>query len=175
MRIQHVVRRIAILGVGLCFAAVAAGQEAKGAKKEEKAPAKAAAAKAPAKKAAPTGHLTAAGDLKWKDVEGAKGVSQSVLWGDPNKGAYGAIDKFAAGTDMGVHTHSSDARAVVISGTAVMTLRGGAAKELGPGSYIHTLGNEVHSTKCKEGADCVLFITQSAKFDMTPVKAEEKK
>jgi quercetin dioxygenase-like cupin family protein len=173
MRIQHVVRKITILGVGLCFAAVAAGQEAKGAKKEEKAPAKAAAAKAPAKKAAPTGHLMAAGDLKWKD--GGKGVSQSVLWGDPNTGAYGAIDKFAAGTDMGIHTHSSEARAVVISGTAVMTLRGGAAKELGPGSYIHTLGKEVHSTKCKEGADCVLFIMQSAKFDMTPVKAQAKK
>ncbi len=168
------------LGFGLALFGVAAlaGAQAPAAEKkaESKAPAKM-EAKAPAKKMAMrTGHLMAAGDLKWVDVEAVKGAQQAVLWGDPNKGASGTLNKWPGGTDVGAHTHSADSKGVLLSGTLVMTLRGGPEKELGPGSYVHILGNEVHSTKCKEGADCEFFVVQPGKFDFKPVKpAAEKK
>src|SRR5438309_10826306 len=36
------------------------------------------------------------------------GVSQAVVWGDPDKGAYGSFTKFVPGYDAGMHTHTND-------------------------------------------------------------------
>jgi hypothetical protein len=44
--------------------------------------------------------------------------------------------KFAAGTDNGLHTHTYDIKAVVISGTFLYGSGGAAPKNLGPGSYL---------------------------------------
>lgn len=135
------------------------------------------AAKAPARKAAkpaaPVYKTWAASDLKWADTEGAKGVSGTVLWGDPTKGEYGSINKFVAGTDMGWHTHTNRLRLVVLSGTLVIEVKGQPAKELGAGSYADDPGRVLHRTSCKVGADCLFFVHQHGKFDLLP--AEEKK
>lgn len=151
----------ALVAACLCVAGSAAAADAK-------APAKKAA-----KPAAPAYKAWAASDLKWADAEGVKGVSGSVLWGDPTKGEYAAMQKFVAGTDMGWHTHTNRLRLVVVSGTLVVEVKGQAAKELGPGSYADDPGHIAHRTNCKVGADCVFFVHQHGKFDLIPV--EEKK
>lgn len=133
-------------------------------------------AKAPAKKAvkpaAPAYMITGASDLKWADAP-MKGVQMAVLWGNPEKGEYGAIDKFAAGLDMGWHTHTNRVRLAVISGTLVIEVKGQPAKELTAGAFADDPGKIVHKTTCKAGADCVFFVHQHGKFDMLPV-AEKK-
>lgn len=121
------------------------------------------------------GHLMSPRDLQWKEVKEVKGAQQAVVWGDPQKGAYAAFDRWPGGTDVGTHTHSNDVKAAVISGTLVMTLEGGPEKELSAPSWIHTAANEVHSTKCKAGADCVFYVTQPGKFDFKPKTPSEKK
>ena len=130
-------------------------------------------AKAPAKKAAkpaaPAYKVVPAADMKWADNEAAKGVSSTVLWGDPTKGEYGSINKFVAGTDMGFHTNTNRVRLVVLSGTLVIEVKGQAARELGPGSFADDPGKIVHRTSCKVGADCVFFVHQHGKFDILPV------
>jgi hypothetical protein len=152
-------------GVVVLGAAVLSAQAAS----SEKKPAMA----AHGHKAAAAGHAVAAGDLKWVDVPDLKGAQIAVVWGDPKTGAYSAFEKWPAGTDAGVHTHTSDLRAVVVSGTMGLAFGSGPEKDLTAGSWAHTLANEVHHSKCKAGADCIFFVTQTGKADLIP--AEEKK
>lgn len=126
-------------------------------------------AKAPAKKTAakPAFKTWAAPDVKFVDTE-MKGIRIAVLWGDPKKGAYGALHTWAGGTDVGWHMHTNRVRVVVVSGTFLTGPEGQPPKELGPGSYIEDPGKIRHQSACKAGADCVIFIEQPGKFDFIP-------
>lgn len=128
------------------------------------------AAQAPAKAPARPVFRTAA-QLKWVDVPDAKGVQEAVLWGDPAKGAHGSQNRFAAGTELPLHTHTNSMRGVILSGTLVITPEGGKAAELGPGSYFLAPGGMNHMTSCKAGADCVVYLHMSGAFDMKPSAA----
>ncbi len=132
-------------------------------------------AAAPAKKkmaAPPQYKIWTASDLKFTDME-MKGVQMAVLWGDPKKGEYGSITKFAPGTDMGWHTHTNRVRLVMISGTLVIEVDGQPAKELTAGAYADDPGKLKHRTSCKAAAECVFFVHQHGPFDLIP--SEEKK
>lgn len=134
------------------------------------------AAKAPARKPAakPEPHLWAPGDMKRVDLTEPKGAQQAVLWGDPTKGAHGVIDKFPAGLELPLHTHTYAHKVVMISGTMTITPDGGSPKELPAGSYLMMPGGVKHSTGCKAGADCVFFSEGSGKFDVKIVPAPKK-
>src|SRR5437870_10989033 len=75
-----------------------------------------------------------AGDVKWVASPTVKGAWIATLWGDPSKGAYGALKKVAGGTDLGWHTHTFDQKVVAISGTFDFQAEGGTPKELSAGS-----------------------------------------
>ena len=107
--------------------------------------------------AAGKGVVMSASDMKWMDNAALKGAKQTVLWGEPAKGPYGAIKSIPGGTAMGPHTHSADEKAVVVSGTLEFNFEGEAKKELGAGSYVSIPANAVHDVTCKAGADCVYF------------------
>ena len=94
-----------------------------------------------------------AGDVKWTESTAMKGLSVAPLWGDPSKGAYGALKKVNAGTDLGWHTHSFDQKVVAISGTFDFQMEGGEMKELSSGAYVFVPGHAKHMAKCREGAD----------------------
>lgn len=126
------------------------------------------AAKPVAKK---TAVLRAAGEMKWTDVPNASGVQQTTLWGNPDKGSHGVLNKFRAGTEVPLHTHTADLRSVVLSGTVVIGVEGQSPKELGPGSYLSLPGGLKHTTACKTGEDCLFFTTQPGAFDVKPVEA----
>ncbi len=100
----------------------------------------------------------------------AKGVMKADLWGNAAKGAHGSLVKFAAGTGNGLHTHTYDIKAVVISGTFLYGSGGAAPKKLGPGSYLLIPGGMKHTSGCDAGADCLFFEEQSGTFDIKPVK-----
>ena len=59
-------------------------------------------------------------DLKWVPDPIVPGVKMATAWGDMNTGPHGAFHKFPAGFMAPLHTHSSDLRIVVISGTMAM-------------------------------------------------------
>ena len=111
-----------------------------------------------------------AADMKWKDV--IPGVTQSVLWGDPDTGAYGAITRFKAGVQHKLHTHENDIKIIVISGTLTYQPDGGEMKKLGPGSYLVQPAGKKHMSGAGPEADCVFVQQSSGKFTLTFV--EEK-
>lgn len=155
-------RYLIVLALGCAGAPLtASAQEA-----QKEAPAKAA-------EAAPTPTLWTASELKWTDIAAVPGTRQAILWGDPAKEGYGKLNRWAAGTEVALHIHPFEVRGVVLEGTMTFTPEGGAAKELGPGSYWHMPGRVKHVSTCKPGADCV-FLTTSRMRHETRMAAPKK-
>ncbi len=116
-------------------------------------------------------------DLKWAELKDTGGIQMAPVMGDMSKGAFTAMIKFPAGMMQAQHTHSPDMRVVVISGTLMAGADTASAKEFGPGSFRFVPGGYKHITGCKAGADCVVYVQGTAKFDHVPVeemKAEKK-
>ena len=136
--------------------------------------AKAAAPKAkPAAK--PAGVVTMTPDqLTWVANPANAEVSMAVLWGDPATGPHGAFHKFKAGFNAGLHTHSSDMRLAVISGTMIAASEGGPERKLPAGSYEYQPHGVKHVTKCDAASECIIFVVSSGKFDLTPAEAPKK-
>ena len=112
------------------------------------------------------------GDLKWVDPPNAPaGVKMAVLWGDPAKGAHGAMHKFPAGFAAPLHHHSAGHHVAVISGTLELTPEGKPATKLGPGSYFAFTGKKKHTTACLPGSDCVLFVDCGGAWDVVMADA----
>ena len=105
-------------------------------------------------------------DLKWVDNPAMKGAQQAVLWGDPAKGAFGALKRITAGTVLPMHIHTNTMREVVVAGTISLAIEGAPAKDLGPQSYTSIPGGVKHTATCKAGADCVYFETSTGAYDM---------
>jgi quercetin dioxygenase-like cupin family protein len=116
-------------------------------------------------------------DLKWVEVPKSGGVLVANVSGDIMKGAYAAFAKIPAGQMHPLHTHSKDTKAVVVSGTFLLTAEDGVEKKIGPGGYFSVSGGLRHTSGCAAGAPCLLFQEGPGAFDMKPVeaKATEKK
>ncbi len=108
-------------------------------------------------------------DMKWTEIPNSGGVQVTSVQGDMMKGAHTAFAKIPAGAVHPLHTHTSEVKAVVVSGTFLVGPEGGPEKKLGPGSYFVVPGGMKHTSSCAEGAPCVLFQQSSGKFDMKPV------
>lgn len=131
-------------------------------------------AKSPQKGGAKKFVVWPAADLKWEALAGAPpGPMLATLWGDPTKGAYGAIEKFPASFSAPLHTHSADHKIVIISGTWIHGEEGKPDVRLGAGSYLFQPANQKHTTACDAASECVFFIESKGKFDLKMV--EEKK
>lgn len=117
----------------------------------------------------------AAADVKWSDSPALKGAKVAVLWGDPKTGPYGTLKTLPGGASLALHTHTYDQRAIVLSGTVILTFEGGAAKDLGPGSYALIPGGAKHKADCKAGAECVYFEEATGAADIKFVPAPDKK
>lgn len=102
-------------------------------------------------------------------METAPGVLKVVLWGDPTKGAYATITKFAKGAKNALHTHSHNIKVVVISGTFVYD-SGGGEKRLGSGSYVFEPAGTQHTSGAGLDGECVFFEESDGAFDLKPVK-----
>jgi quercetin dioxygenase-like cupin family protein len=121
--------------------------------------------------ASPT--LWSASELKWTDIAAVKGARQAVLWGDPEKEGFGKLNRWPAGAEVPLHYHPFEVRGVVMEGTVTITPEGGAAKELGPGSYWHLPGKVKHVTTCKPGADCVFLTTSRMRYETRMAAAKK--
>lgn len=98
------------------------------------------------------------------------GVSASVVWGDMEKGPYGAFIKFAPGHRDGLHTHTNSSRLVVLKGAYIHKPEKGGEQRVGSGQFMMIQGGDRHVTEsdAREGA---LFYLESDKgFDLKPVK-----
>jgi len=126
------------------------------------------------KKEASKAIIRPAADMKWVDmVGGPPGTKIVTLWGDYTKGAFGAMIKFPAGWSAELHSHTSDMRIIVVSGTFIHGPEGKPEVKLTAGSYLKQAGSGyLHTTKCEAGADCIFFAESTGKFD---IQMAEKK
>jgi hypothetical protein len=104
-------------------------------------------------------------EMQWNPAPDNPGISVSVLWGDPAKGGYGAIHRWAGGTKLDLHSHTHDVKAIIVSGTLRITLEGKEPKDLVAASYLYEPGGVKHVSECVAGADCVFFVDQHGAFD----------
>ena len=154
-------RNVVAFGVSFLLAAVVLAQS----------PAEAKAKTAP-KSGASRLVVVPAGDLKWADLDpkGAPGVKIADVWGDHAKGAFGAFLKFPAGFAAPLHTHTSDYKIVIVSGTFIQGPEGKPEFRIGPGSYLmQPGGNYKHTSACDKGSECVFFLQSNGKFDLKVV------
>ena len=100
----------------------------------------------------------------------APGASAAALWGDMDKGPYGAFTKFVPGATFPLHTHTSDIRIVVVKGAYVYKPEHGAEQRVSAGHYIFIPGGDRHVSEAdaKEGA--VFYQESAGKFDLNPVQ-----
>jgi hypothetical protein len=111
--------------------------------------------------------FVSADEAKFKEV--VPGVSKALLWGNDQKGPYGAFTKFVPGLDNGMHTHTNDVWLVVIKG-AYLYKDGAGEKRVTPGSFIRIPGKTKHWSggDAKEGA--LFYEESSGKFDLVAAK-----
>ena len=122
---------------------------------QQKAPAKHGATYASAEKAT------------YKEV--APGIEKAVLWGDHDKGPYGAYTRMKPGADAGMHTHTNDVWIVVLKGAYVYKDDAGE-KRVGPGDFIRIPGKHKHSSGGDKKEGALFYEESSGKFDLVPAK-----
>ena len=145
---------------------VAAAAHADDAKKPEDTP-----KAATSKQAAVAPIMVSMTDLKWSALPERPMMQFSVLSGDPKTGAYRQLRKVPAGTNNGLHAHSSELTNVIISGVWYTGADSASAKDFGPGSVVMMPGDWVHVSGCRPGADCVFYQEGKDKFDFKPKAA----
>jgi hypothetical protein len=124
--------------------------------------------------AAKKGTIHATSELKWEPMAPGVPLQVAPLWGDRNKGESGFLLKMPAGFESGMHGHSADYHAVLVSGAWVHTEEGSSeVKELTPGSYVMQPGKAMHNDACKAGSECVLFVHYKKKADFIPPPAKK--
>lgn len=111
--------------------------------------------------------FVSADEAKYKEV--VPGVSRAVLWGNPDKGPYGAFTKFVPGVDNGMHAHTNDVWLVVIKG-AYLYKDDAGEKRVGPGSFIRIPGKAKHWSGGDKKEGTLFYEESSGKFDLIPAK-----
>ncbi len=115
--------------------------------------------------------ITGVAAVTWAplDPSNAAGPQLAVLHGDPKSGGAFFL-KLPAGMKSGLHTHTADYHAVVVSGAPKHFLAGGdaKAKPLAAGSYWFQPGGQPHGDECSGKDDCVLYLVMTGGFDFTP-------
>ena len=97
--------------------------------------------------------FTTSDAILWKPVDPKHpGLMMSVVWGNPNEGAFEMLQKFPAGMDSGWHWHSAAYQGVVIQGKFTHTFEGAAPQTGGPGSVGRNLRYRFMTTSAKRAA-----------------------
>lgn len=129
---------------------------------------------APEKKKIDTGgyHLMKMADLKWGpfDPSNPKGPEIAVVHGDPTKEAAAFFLRLQPGSTPGLHSHTADYHAFVISGAPRHWIPSTDAKTkpLSPGGYWFQPGGQPHGDECTGKEACVVFLAFAGAVDFTP-------
>lgn len=102
-------------------------------------------------------------------AEMVPGVFWTILWGDPEKGAYGTFTRFEKGFDAGEHIHSNELWLVVIEGTYLYRDADGE-KRVGPGEYIRIPAGLMHWSGGDPDVETLFYQASFGSFDLIPVE-----
>ena len=113
--------------------------------------------------------FASANQADYKPMGKAEGVAQAVLWGNPDKGAYGTFTKFKPGYDAGMHSHTNDVWIVGIKG-AYLYKDDDGEKRVGLGDFLRVPGGHKHWSGGDKNDGALFYEEGSAKFDLIPAK-----
>ncbi len=99
-------------------------------------------------------------------TERVPGVTQAVIWGDPDKGAHAGFTRFAPGVEVPLHTHSHDVVLVVISGAYIYRPTMGEEIRVGPRSYLFVPGGTPHVSLGDPIEGCLFYQEGTESFDL---------
>jgi quercetin dioxygenase-like cupin family protein len=102
-----------------------------------------------------------------------EGCAIAVLRGDPAGPNTDVFFKVPGGAEIAAHWHTSAERMVLVSGELTVQYEGQPEVRLERGSYAYGPARAVHSGRCAEGEDCVLFIAFEQPVDAVPVESGE--
>src|SRR5919108_629805 len=71
---------------------------------------------------------------EFKDI--VPGVKKKILWGNHDKGPYGAFTKFDPGLTNPLHTHTNEVRIVVLQGAYIYKPQNSNERRVGVGAYL---------------------------------------
>ena len=92
------------------------------------------------------------------------GVWKAHLWGDAEKGPYGAFTRQKPGKKSRLHSHTSDIQIVVLEGAYYHKV-GGEEIRVGPKEFLFIPGGSPHESRADD-KDGVLFYEESeGRFD----------
>ena len=111
--------------------------------------------------------FVSADDAKFKDV--IPGVAKAVLWGNHDKGPYGAFTKFAPGFDGGMHTHTNALRIVVLKG-AYLYKDDAGEKRVEAGDFIRIPARHKHWSGGDKKDGALFYEESNGKFGLLPAK-----
>ena len=107
-------------------------------------------------------------DLKWVALPEEEGHAICPSLGRSQNRALYADAEGPAGTDNGLHSHSSEIKNVIISGVWYTGPDAASAKDFGPGSVVLMPGDWMHVSGCRAGTDCLFYQEGKGKFDFKP-------
>lgn len=113
--------------------------------------------------------------LQWGPCPGfmPEGCAIAVLQGDPAEPNADVFFKVPGGAEIAAHWHTSAERMVLVSGRMTVRYEGQPSVQLERGSYAYGPPRAVHSARCAEGEDCVLFIAFEHPVDAVPAEPGE--
>ena len=91
-------------------------------------------------------------------------VTMAVESGDPSKGPSVIVFKGTAGCTIPWHWHTPTEHVMIVSGSAKVAMKGGAAATLGPGGYAMMPSKHVHQFTCATA--CSAFVNSDGAFDI---------
>ena len=110
-----------------------------------------------------------ANNAEFKQV--SPGISKANLWGNPDKGPYGAFTKFQPGQRNELHTHTSDIRIVVLRGAYIYQPENGESVRVTSGGFFMVPGGVRHVSSGDSNEGALFYEESSGKFDQLPVTA----
>lgn len=115
-----------------------------------------------------------ASSLHWAEVRrpdgSALGFQAAAVWGDPAKGAYGALARYPAGFREPLHLHTRDLRTLVLAGTMRYEIQGGESADLTRGSHVTIAAGVPHRAVCAGAEPCESYVQQDGAMDVVPVR-----
>ncbi|MBI1795453.1 MAG: cupin domain-containing protein [Candidatus Eisenbacteria bacterium] len=105
--------------------------------------------------------------MTWKPAP-TPGASFATVWGDMDKGPFGAFVKFEPGAKFANHMHSSQLRVAVIKGAYLYKGVNGEVHRVGPGCFISTPAADHHQSGGDAKLGALFYMESNGKFDLVP-------
>ncbi len=94
------------------------------------------------------------------------GASRAGVWGDADKGPYGAYTRFSPGFVAPLHHHTSDMNFMVLRGAYLYKPESGPEQRIESGSYIFIPAGAPHECSADAREGVLFYDVSPGKFDV---------